>query len=232
MKKIVIIEDDHRLAELIGSFLSRSGFLVNLFENGKSAIIFCRKNPPDIIILDLNLPDMNGIDVCSELRKFYTQRILILTASSNDLDQIDGFETGADDFVTKPVEPRVLLARIKSLLTRDKSSIAMKKNGKITFGKLIIDDESKIVTYNNENIMLTSNEFELLIIFSRKPGMVLSRDDIFNSMRGIEYDGVDRAVDIKISRLRKKLGDNASKPTKIKTIWGKGYLFVPSAWND
>ena len=232
MKRIVIIEDDHRLAKLIGSFLSRSGFLVDHFENGQSAIEFCRKNPPDIIILDLNLPDMDGISVCSKLRSFYRERILILTASSNDLDQIDGFETGADDFVTKPVEPRVLLARINSLLLRDQSPETKKKNKKMTFGNLIIDDQAKTVTYNNENIMLTSNEFELLTLFSRKPGIVLSRDDIFNSMRGIEYDGVDRAVDIKISRLRKKLGDNASKPNKIKTIWGKGYLFVPSAWDD
>lgn len=231
MKKLVIVEDDKRLAELIGAYLSRSGFHVTPFINGYSAIEHCRKYPPDIIILDLNLPDIDGISICNKLRNFYTGKILILTASSNDLDQIDGFETGADDFVTKPVEPRVLLARINALLNRDQRAIN-NKSEKIVFGNLTIDEQSRTVNYKDSNITLTSNEFELLMLFCKKPGVILSRDEIFTSMKRIEYDGIDRAVDIKISRLRKKLGDIASKPTKIKTIWGKGYLFVASAWED
>jgi two-component system OmpR family response regulator/two-component system response regulator RstA len=228
MNNLVIIEDDKRLAKLIGSYFARSGFDVSFFEDGYNAIQHCKKHPPDIIILDLNLPDLDGITVCAELRKFYDGNILILTASGNDFDQIDGFETGADDFVTKPVEPRVLLARIKSLLKRNNHNNTNFKS--YQFGNLYIDTLSRTVKLNNALIKLTSHEFELLYLFIINAGTILSRDKLYTSLKGIGYDGMDRAIDIKISRLRKKLGDNASEPTRIKTIWGKGYLFVPNAW--
>lgn len=232
MKKLIIIEDDKRLAKLIGSFFERSGFIVHLFVYGHAAIDFCQTNTPDIIILDLNLPDIDGITVCSKLREFYSGRILILTASGNDLDQIDGFETGADDFVSKPVEPRVLLARIKSLLKRDESIKVNNDNKNYKFGQLEIDKPSRTVKLNDDIITLTSHEFDLLNLFAKNAGITLSRDDLYHSLRGFGYDGLDRAIDIKISRLRKKLNDDANNPTKIKTIWGKGYLFVPTAWDD
>ncbi len=230
MKKMLIVEDDKRLAHLIGAFFSRSGFDVSLIEKGLDAIQYCQKETPDIIILDLMLPDSHGITICSKLRHFYKGKILILTASSNDLDQIDGFETGADDFVIKPVEPRVLLARVNSLLKRGDINTSALPIKILTFGKLVIDNTSKIVSLDNHTIKLTSQEFDLLLLLAQNAGEILSRDAIYESIRGIEYDGVDRAIDIKISRLRKKLNDIASEPQKIKTIWGKGYLFVGSAW--
>lgn len=232
MKKLVIVEDDKRLAKLIGSFFERSGFHVDLFEFGQPAIDFCKSRSPDIIILDLNLPDIDGISVCSQLRQFYKGRILILTASGNDLDQIDGFETGADDFVSKPVEPRVLLARINALLKRDKIMSANKNPNLLSFGHLIIDKISRTVQLNNKIINFTSNEFDLLNLFAENAGIILSRDKLYQSLKGFGYDGMDRAIDIKISRLRKKLFDDATDPKRIKTIWGKGYLFVPTAWDD
>jgi len=232
MNNLIIVEDDKRLAKLIGSFFERSGFHVDLFEFGQSAIDFCKTNTPDIIILDLNLPDIDGITVCSKLRQFYQGRILILTASGNDLDQIDGFETGADDFVSKPVEPRVLLARINALLKRDRIMDENKNSNLLSFGHLKIDKISRTVHLNNKIINLTSNEFDMLKLFAKNAGVILSRDKLYQSLRGFEYDGMDRAIDIKLSRLRKKLSDNANEPKRIKTIWGKGYLFVPTAWDN
>ncbi len=232
MNKLVIVEDDKRLAKLIASFFERSGFIVNSFTYGAEAINFCKNYTPDIIILDLDLPDIGGIDVCSQLRQFYAGRILILTASGDDLDQIDGFETGADDFVSKPVEPQVLLARIKALLKRDKDIKTTSDSKALKFGKLIINKNSRTVILGQETISLTSHEFDLLNLFAENAGITLSRDNLYHSLRGFGYDGIDRAIDIKISRLRKKLNDDANNPTKIKTIWGKGYLFVPTAWGQ
>jgi DNA-binding response OmpR family regulator len=236
MSQLVIVEDDERLAKLIGSFFERSGFIVHLFDHGQTAIKYCQENTADIIILDLNLPDIDGISVCSQLRRFYQGRILILTASGNDLDQIDGFEMGADDFVKKPVEPRVLLARIKALLKRDKYAENNQQENRESncnkFGVLKIDQTSRTVTLKNDPINLTSHEFDLLNLFAKNAGIILSRDVLYQTLRGFGYDGMDRAIDIKISRLRKKLNDDATKPTRIKTIWGKGYLFVPTAWDE
>lgn len=231
MNKLVIIEDDKRLAQLIGDYFKRSGFSVNLFEYGYSALEFCQDNTPDIVIIDLNLPDINGITVCSKLREFYQGRILILTASGNDLDQIDGFETGADDYVNKPVEPRVLLARIKSLLKRDQDQSVPEEKPLMKFDSLVIDKSSRTILLNNSTIILTSNEFDLLVLLAENAGQILSRDTLYHQLRGFGYDGIDRAIDIKVSRLRKKLADDAQNPQKIKTIWGKGYLFVPTAWS-
>ncbi len=232
MNQLVIVEDDKRLAELIGAFFERSGFIIHLFEFGNDAIKYCQNNTPDIIILDLNLPDVDGISVCSRLRKFYQGRILILTASASDLDQIDGFEMGADDFVKKPVEPRVLLARIKALLNRDRELTNNRKSNSYKFGLLEIDKVSRTVVLKNHPINLTSKEFDLLYLFAKNAGTTLSRDVLYQMLRGFDYDGVDRLIDIKISRLRKKLKDNATEPKGIKTIWGKGYLFVPTAWDE
>ncbi|MCF6301389.1 MAG: response regulator transcription factor [Proteobacteria bacterium] len=228
---LLIVEDDKRLAGLIESYFSKSGFEVCVVENGHNAIQRCRKAPPDLLILDLMLPDMNGISVCRQLRTFYQGKILILTASSNDIDQVMGFETGADDYVIKPVEPRVLLARVNSLLKR--RMIAKRHNDSLlVFGHLKLNNEEKSVELHNETVNLTSHEFELLFLLAKNAGNVLTRDDIYKHLRGLDYDGTDRAVDIKISRLRRKLGDDASEPHRIKTIWGKGYLFVPSTWYD
>jgi len=170
------------------------------------------------------------IEVCRELRSFYQGPILILTASSNDFDQIVGLEIGADDYVVKPVEPRVLLARIHAILRRSRPDRIVEKNNVMQFGKLKIDDAAKSVELDNKLIKLTTHEFELLGLLANHAGQVLTRDRIYTTLRGFGYDGTDRAVDVKISRLRKKLGDDANEPRRIKTIWGKGYLFVPSAW--
>ncbi len=229
--RLLIVEDDERLADLISTYFSRSGFNVSVVGDGNSAIKKCKKDPPQLVILDLMLPDMDGISVCREMRLFFTGKILILTASSSDIDQVVGFETGADDYVIKPVEPRVLLARVNSLLKRRAFDTQHNAN-LLAFGAMKLNNQAKTVEYKTKPINLTSHEFELLYLLAENAGEVLTRDEIYSCLRGFGYDGTDRAVDIKISRLRKKLGDDANEPQRIKTIWGKGYLFVPTAWSD
>ena len=229
--KLLIVEDDERLATLVETYFARAGFNAQVVGCGQDALSACQRKTPDLVILDLMLPDMDGITVLRQMRKFYSGKVLMLTASGSDIDQVMGFETGADDYVIKPVEPRVLLARVNSLLKR--RAIDKKHNEhKMVFGSMTIDNQAKTVQMDNQDVNLTTHEFELLYLLAKNAGTVLTRDDIYSMLRGLDYDGTDRAVDIKISRLRKKLGDDANEPQRIKTIWGKGYLFVPSAWTS
>ncbi len=231
--RLLVVEDDVALAQLIERFFTRAGFDVEVVHSGTEALEMCRERPPEMVILDLNLPDMNGTRVCRALRTYYTGWILILTASSSDHDQIFCFEIGADDFVTKPVEPWVLLARVNTLLKRHRKADAADAtgDGDWVFGTLRIQSQARTATLNRRPIQLTTHEFDLLQLLASHAGHILSRDDIHRALRGYGYDGSDRAIDVKISRLRKKLGDDATDPQRIKTVWGKGYLFVPSAWN-
>jgi len=227
---LLIVEDDQRLAGLVKTYFERAGFLTNWVELGQQAIDFCRDQQTDLIILDLMLPDMDGITVLRQIRQQYRGKILMLTASGSDVDQVMGLESGADDYVIKPAEPRVLLARVNSLLKR-RAIDQLQDDQMLVFGNMKINNHAKTVELSGHPINLTTHEFELLFLLARNAGKVLTRDQIYASLRGLDYDGADRAVDIKISRLRKKLGDDATEPQRIKTIWGKGYLFVPTAWS-
>lgn len=230
--RLLLIEDDVRLAQLIEDYLSHENFAISVAHRGDTALESFKPEAVDIVILDLMLPGMDGLKVCSGLRKVFQGPILILTAKSSDIDHVMGLELGADDFVHKPIEPPVLLARLRALLRRNQSAAAPEQRpGQLRFGRLCINCEAHEVLLDDEVLDFTTQEFELLLYLARNAGAVLSRDDIFNNIRGIEYDGLDRTVDVRISRLRKKLRDNSSQPQKIKTIWGKGYLFVRDAWN-
>ncbi len=233
---ILLVEDDHRLVELISEYLKQQGFKVSTAERGDIAVERIITLNPDLVVLDLMLPGMDGLSVCREVRHKYSGPILMLTAREDDIDQVAGLEMGADDYVKKPVEPRVLLARIRALLRRmpanDKAGVLPDKGpDTIVFGQLQICQTSRRVTFSGKLIDLTSNEYELLVLLFDAAGTVVDRDYLFKSLRGIEYDGLDRSIDVSISRLRKKLGDSASSPFRIKTVWGKGYLFVPDAWD-
>jgi len=227
---LLIVEDDQRLAGLVKTYFERAGFTTTWVEQGQQAIDFCHSQQPDLTILDLMLPDMDGITVLRQIRQQYRGKVLMLTASGSDVDQVMGLESGADDYVIKPVEPRVLLARVNSLLKR-RAIDQQQDDQNLVFGNMSINNQAKTVVLSGQTINLTTHEFELLFLLARHAGKVLTRDDIYAMLRGLDYDGTDRAVDIKISRLRKKLGDDATEPQRIKTIWGKGYLFVPTAWS-
>jgi DNA-binding response OmpR family regulator len=232
--RLLLIEDDVRLAQLVRDYLESENFQISVQHRGDTALETFQPNAVDIVILDLMLPGLDGLKVCSGLRKVFNGPILILTAKSSDIDHVMGLELGADDFVHKPIEPPVLLARLRALLRRvpvtaTNNTAAPQEN--LNYGQLSINLKAHQVKLNNTPVDFTTQEFELLSLLARNAGKVLSRDDIFNNIRGIEYDGLDRTVDVRISRLRKKLNDNPSHPHRIKTIWGKGYLFVADAWN-
>ncbi|MGW9063664.1 winged helix-turn-helix domain-containing protein [Achromobacter animicus] len=225
MTKALLVEDDAKLARLIAQFLEQHGFNVVQAYRGDHAVDAFRRHEPAITILDLMLPGRDGLQVCRDLRAFSSAPILMLTAREDDVDQILGLESGADDYVIKPVEPRVLLARIRALMRRHNQ--AEMQPELLVFGPLSIDRQTRAVVLAGAEVDLTTLEFEMLWALASQAGQVLTRDDLLNAVRGIEFNGLDRTVDVCISKLRRKLDDDPRDPARIKTIWGKGYLFSP-----
>jgi two-component system OmpR family response regulator/two-component system response regulator RstA len=232
--RILLVEDDERLAELTAEYLRKNDFDVAIEGRGDVAEQRILNEQPDLVILDIMLPGKDGLEVCRGVRSRYQGVILILTARDEDLDQILGLELGADDYIAKPVPPRVLLARIKALLRRVPASAAenpASPRKSLTFGKFYISPGTRSATLGGQPIDLTTAEFDLLWLLARHAGSVLSRDDLLQELRGIGFDGLDRSIDARISRLRKKIGDDPDNPTRIKTVRGKGYLFSQDEWN-
>ena len=230
---ILLIEDDARLSALIQEYLVSENMRVSIESRGDLACKRIIDEHPDLVILDLMLPGLDGLSICKAVRPHYHGPILMLTALAEDIDQVVGLELGADDYVTKPVLPRVLLARIRNLLRRvnaNGNSHAQLIN-KLEFGKLCINKNNFRVHLNQAIIDLSSSEFALLWYLASHAGEIVSREKILDALRGIDYDGQDRSVDVGISRLRKKLGDNAAQPFRLKTIRAKGYLFITDAWD-
>lgn len=230
VNKILLVEDDRQLSEMIKDFLESEGLHVIQEFRGDRVKKSVEKHSPDLIILDLMLPGKDGFSICRDLRPDFNNPILMLTAKSTDFDQVLGLEIGADDYVIKPVEPRVLLARINALLRRTQLLEIDKNNNEIMHGKLSINRNSRQVILQDEVIELTSQEFDLLWLLASRAGEVQNRDYIYKAVVGRDYDGLDRSIDVRISRLRKKMLDSTETPFRIKTIWGQGYLFVPDAW--
>ncbi len=229
-KHIFLVEDDERLADLTREYLEGQGFRISHEIRGDLAVDRILKDQPDLIILDLMLPGLNGIEVYKQIQSEFQGSVMMFTAKDDDIDQILGLELGADDYVTKPVQPRVLLARINTLLRRHNKTEITNNLKKLNFGILEISQESRQVSLSGADVDLTTNEFELLWFLASHAGEIMSREQILLAVRGIDYDGLDRWVDIRISRLRNKLNDDAEHSHRIKTVWGKGYLFVKDAW--
>ncbi|MBU0903416.1 MAG: response regulator [Gammaproteobacteria bacterium] len=228
---ILIVEDDQRLAELTREYLEGNGLNVAIEMDGAKAAARILQEQPDLVILDLMLPGEDGLSICRKVRGQYEGPILMLTARTDDMDQVLGLEMGADDYVYKPVRPRVLLARIRALLRRHESSEVQvpSERRRLQFGPLVIDSAMREAWLGEQGIELTSAEFDLLWLLTSNAGRILSREEIFNALRGIEYDGQDRSIDVRISRIRPKIGDDPMHPRLIKTVRSKGYLFVAEA---
>jgi DNA-binding response OmpR family regulator len=226
---ILLVEDDLRLAELVSRYLENQGFRVDIIAHGDHVLPRVQRHPPDLIILDLGLPGRDGLSICKQLRPGFSNPILILTARDNDIDHVLGLELGADDYVIKPVEPRVLMARIQALLRRSRAQSSA-EHKTLRFGRLHINTAARSVALDGRSIALSSNEYDLLVHLAAHAGEVQSREVLFQQLHGREYDGLDRMLDVRISHLRRKLGDEADTPERIKTVWGHGYLFVPDAW--
>jgi len=228
--KILLVEDDTKLALLVKQYLEGANFIVKIEHDGNEAVGTIDIFEPDLIILDIMLPGKDGLTICKEIRPTFVGPILMLTARNEDFDQVLGLEFGADDYVIKPAEPRVLLARIKALLRRRNFSTDAPSE-LLQFGSLTIDTSSRDVILNGQKVPLSTHEFELLLIIAKNAGNILSRDYLFGKLYNREYDGLDRTMDVRISQLRKKLNDDPEDAYRIKTIWGKGYLFVADAWS-
>lgn len=227
--KILLVEDDQKLARLICSYLKENDFDVTWLNNGDQADEYMASGAFSLVLLDVMLPGKDGFEICRAIRVKFNGPIIMVTARTNSLDQLRGLEIGADDYIYKPIEPLILIARIRALLRRAKQPD--KNMNIIQFGKLQINNTTRSVKIGDASINLTENEFELLIELSKKPGEIISREYLFLKLVRRDYDGIDRTIDGRISRLRKKLGDNIDSPYRIKTIWGKGYLFALDAWD-
>ena len=231
--QILIVEDDQRLAELTREYLESNGLHVAIEGNGAVAAQRIIDEQPDLVILDLMLPGEDGLSICRKVRERFNGPILMLTARTDDTDQIQGLDLGADDYVCKPVRPRLLLARIQALLRRSEPEPSVpQKPRRLEFGPLVVDDALREAWLQGNGIELTSAEFDLLWLLVSNVGRILSREEIFTALRGIGYDGQDRSIDVRISRIRPKIGDDPDHPRLIKTIRSKGYLFVPEACVD
>lgn len=229
--RILIVEDDERLAMLTQEYLESNGFDVDIEGDGNRAVDRILNEKPDLVILDVMLPGEDGLGVCRRVRPEYSGPILMLTARTDDMDQVVGLEMGADDYVSKPVRPRVLLARVRALLRRVSAPdevVTLEESGdtRLQFGNLIVDNAMREAWLGDEGIDLTSAEFDLLWLLASNAGRVLTREEIFTALRGIEYDGQDRSIDVRVSRIRPKVGDDPMHPRRIKTVRSKGYLFV------
>ncbi|MGS2721677.1 response regulator [Paraglaciecola aestuariivivens] len=232
-KRVLLVEDDDRLSHLICQFLKEHQFKVERLSNGENLLQRIQTSTPDIVLLDVMLPGENGFSLCSKIRPHYSGPLLFMTAKNDDFDQVFGLEIGADDYIIKPVEPRVLLARINALLRRNKPTAkALNQPEKLQYGQLVIDRATRCAYLKGQDVQLTSHEFDMLWKLAENPSKLIERSTLYTEVIGREYDGLDRSADVRISRLRKKLKDNAQHPYRIKTIWGKGFFFVADAWDD
>lgn len=224
---ILLVDDDESLNRLVRQYLEDQGFVVSVVVDGDAAVAAIDRISPDLVILDLMLPGQDGLSVCREVRPRYEGAVLMLTALDDDIDEVAGLETGADDYLAKPVRPRVLLARIRALLRRKSKQPAIHATESISTSHLSIDRSARTVIVDELKIDVTDAEFALLWLFAENTGQILSRDDINKSIRGLEHDGYDRSIDLRVSRLRKKIGDDSKEPKIIKSVRGKGYLLTP-----
>lgn len=224
MAKVLIIDDDKKHSELLKAYFERYGIKLTCAFNAEEGFKKLARTEPDLLLLDVMLPGMNGFDICREVRKKSNIPIIMLTARGDVIDRVSGLELGADDYVGKPFEPRELVARVQALLRRAEQVGSVM--GTLLFDGLTINTETRSVLVDGTVVELTSMEYELLLILARRQGRKLSRDEILSELRGIDAALLTRSVDIMVSRLRQKLSDSTKPPRFIQTIWGRGYSFV------
>lgn len=231
-RKIIVVDDDPRLRDLLRRYLTEQGFNVFVAENAKEMNKLWQREYFDLLILDLMLPGEDGLSICRRLRGNHDDTpIIMLTAKAEDIDRIVGLEMGADDYLTKPFNPRELLARVNAILRRrgadEHPGAPSQDNESIHFGPYVLNLATRTLSRDDEQIAITTGEFSVLKVFARHPRIPLSRDKLMELARGREYEAFDRSLDVQISRLRKLLEPNPSKPVFIQTVWGLGYVFIP-----
>jgi two-component system alkaline phosphatase synthesis response regulator PhoP len=220
---VLIIEDEPKVTKLARDYLEGDGFRVLTAADGTTGLAAARRERPAMIVLDLMLPGMNGLDVCRALRRESDVPIIMLTARAEEADRLVGLELGADDYITKPFSPRELVARVRALLRRVKGQVY--QPGLIRAGDLVMDIEARRVTRGGESIHLTRLEFNLLEILAGQPGQIFSRARLLEKLHGVSFDGYDRSVDAHIKNLRRKIETDPANPVYILTVYGIGYKF-------
>ncbi|GAA4348407.1 winged helix-turn-helix domain-containing protein [Kangiella taiwanensis] len=224
---ILLVEDDEKLSSMMADFLRSHNFNVMVEGHGNRAIEFIEQNPPRAIILDVMLPGSDGFTICRTVRPKYQGPILMLTSLSDEIDEIAGLENGADDYLSKPVKSHVLLAHLRALLRRIESDDPTPDHEKIiNAGNIAINAQNRSVICDGTEVHLTTAEYNLLWLLAERSGEVVSREELHRKTFKLEYDGTDRSIDLRISRLRRKLGDDPKLPYIIKTIRGEGYLLA------
>ena len=222
MKRILVVDDEANIVELLRLYLEKEGFAVIAARDGDEALALHLRHDPDLVILDLMLPKKDGFDVCREIRRRGETPIIMLTARSDDVDSIVGLELGADDYVTKPFNPRALVARVKAILRRTTATASGARP--IEVGELRLDARRREAMVGERRLDLRAREFDLLIALARDPGVVLTRDGLLEDVWGTDFPGETRTVDVHVGELRKKLGDDGPP---IETVRGVGYRLVP-----
>lgn len=228
-KRILIVDDDIEYASHLRDYLSSNEYDVELETEGSTALARIREERPDVVLLEVDLRGESGLTICKLSRKDFTGGIILMSHRTDELDQVLGLDMGADDYVSRKTAPRLILARCQAILRRADRLLPSEdehSDDRLEFGDLIIDNTMREAWLARQPIDLTSAEFDLLWLLSSHAGEVLTREEIFSKLRGIEYDGQDRSVDVRVSRIRPKVGDDPIHPRRIKTVRSKGYLFV------
>ena len=238
MNKLVYVEDEPEVGELIAAYLGKHDFDVVVETRADRAEETIISEQPDLVMLDIMLPGKDGMTLCRDLRTRWNGPIVLLTSLDSDMNHILALEMGANDYILKTTPPAVLLARLRLHLRQSQQNSSIEEHSLgsaparlIRFGTLTIDMLNREVTLADEQIPLSTADFDLLWELASHAGKILNRDALLKTLRGVSYDGMDRSIDVAISRLRKKLHDNATEPFRIKTIRNKGYLFAPQAWD-
>jgi len=221
--RILLIEDDRRLAEMLSTYLGEAGFSVSVAGSGREGLTRLGREPHEAVVLDLTLPDMDGLDVCRQLRASSQTPVLMLTARGEPMDRVVGLEMGADDYLPKPFEPRELLARLRAILRRGPAAVASRV---LRFGRLEIDRDARSVRLDGVERVLTAHQFALLQALAERAGRVLSRDALMDLVRGEALEAFDRSIDVHVSRIRAAIEDDPKRPRRLLTVRGAGYVFA------
>ncbi len=229
--RLLLVEDDLTLGKMVDEFLTGHGYRVRWESNGLLALELIDSEKFDVLILDIGLPGMDGIQICRTVRSSFQGPIIMLTARGDEIDEVVCLEVGADDYIAKPVRPRALLARLKVHLRRGKAQDTSSDSTRLEIDGLIIDSSNRTVRQKtasgDEKVLnVTTAEFDLLLFLMQRAGEVVGRNEIYEQIQGIAYDGIDRSIDLRVSRLRKKLGDDPNNPDRIKSVRGVGYIFA------
>lgn len=222
---VLMIDDDEQLTELVSQYLSTNGFTVHAYHDGLQINDKIEAHNPDLIILDLMLPEIDGLTICKQIRAGFDGAIVMLTALGDDIDEVTGLEVGADDYLAKPVKPRVLLAHIRAQLRRQNKLDKQQQESLVTCfeGRLVLDAGNRTAVKDEVEVTLSSAEFDLLWLLAKQVGSVVKREALHEQIFRLPYDGLDRSIDLRISRIRKKLDDDPKQPAIIKTIRNAGY---------